>query len=133
MARHGPKDLTMNKVCTVMFLLPVTCLTVACGSNNRHLQSITIDTAVNGEQIQFTATGTFSASPTSVTPLPVSWSYAPPPPQYNLTTVPFSFDCTHPESPGPIVAMAPADPDAPSSGSMFATKMVSVSGPIPCP
>ena len=132
MSRHGQKDFAIKQVCTVMFLLLVTCLTVACGSN-RQLRSITINAAVNGEQIQFTATGTFSASPTSVTPLPVSWSYAPPPGQYNLTTVPFSFDCAHPESPGPIVAMAPQDPDAPSSGSISATKMVSASGPIPCP
>jgi hypothetical protein len=32
----------------------------------------------------------------------------------------------------PIVALAPADPNAPSSGSMSATKMVSASGPINC-
>lgn len=118
----------------LVVLTSVACILLACGSgSNRQLQSITINPAVNGEQIQFTATGTFSAPPTTVTPLPVSWSYAPPPPQYNLTTVPFSFDCAHPESPGPIVAMAPADPNAPSSGSMSATKMVSASGPIPCP
>ncbi len=132
MSRHDQKDFAMNKVCTVIFLLLVTCLTLACGSN-RQLRSITINAAVNGEQIQFTATGTFSASPTSVSPLPVSWSYAPPPSQYELTTVPFSFDCAHPESPGPIVAMAPADAHAPSSGSTSGTKMVSASASIPCP
>jgi len=125
----------MNKVCTVMFLVPVTCLTLACGGggNNRQLQSIKINAAVNGEQIEFTATGTFSAPPTSVTPLPVCWSYAPPPACYNLTTAPFSFDCAHPASPGPIVAMAPADPQAPALGSGSSTKMVITSGPIPCP
>jgi len=39
MSRHGQKDFGIKKVCTVMFLLLVTCLTVACGSN-RQLRSI---------------------------------------------------------------------------------------------
>ena len=124
----------MNRFWALILLPPVTSLILACGSSsNRQLQSITINSVVNGQQIQFAATGTFSASPTTVSPLPVSWSFAPPPPQYTLTTQPFLFDCEHPESPGPIVAMAPADPNAPSSGSMFTTKMISTSGPIPCP
>jgi hypothetical protein len=115
-------------------LLAITSLTLSCGGggNNRQLQSITISRVVNGQQIQFSATGTFSSAPTTVSPLAVSWSYAPPPGRYSLTTQPFLFDCEQPESPGPIVAMAPADPSAPSSGSMKSTQMITTSGPIPC-
>ncbi len=124
----------MNRFWAFILLLPVAFLTLACGSsNNRQLQSITINAVANGSQIQFVATGTFSAAPTTVTPLPVSWSFAPPPPQYTLTTQPFTFNC---ESAGPyaspVVAMAPADPNAPSNGSMSTTKMVTASGPITC-
>jgi len=126
----------MNRFLRGPSALLATSLTLACASssnNNRQLQSITINSAVSGEQIQFTATGTFSAPPTTVTPLAASWSYAPPPPQYNLTTQAFIFSCSNPESPGPIVAMAPANPNAPSTGDMFTTTMVTNSGPIPCP
>jgi len=117
----------------ILFFVPVSCLTLVCGSSNRQLQSITINSAVSGQRIQFTATGTFSAAPITVTPLPVSWSFAPPPPRYTLTTQPFLVDCEHRESPGPIVAMAPAAADAASSGSRLTTKMISASRAIPCP
>ena len=124
----------MNRFWALILLLPVTSLTMACGSSsNRQLQSISINAVANGEQIQFVATGTFSSSPTTVSPLPVSWSFAPPPGEYTLTTQPFTFQCVNagPYA-SPIVALAPADPNAPSSGSMSATKMVSASGPINC-
>lgn len=62
----------MNRFWALILLLSVTPLTLACGSSNRHLQSITIKAVPNGQQIQFVATGTFSASPTTVSPLPVS-------------------------------------------------------------
>jgi hypothetical protein len=124
----------MKKLLAPSFLVLVACLILACGSGSgRQLQSITINSVVNGEQIQFTATGTFSAPPTTVTPLPVFWSYAPPPGEYALTPQPFLFSCAEPQSPGPIVAMAPANPNAPTTGSVFDTKMVFNSGPIPCP
>jgi hypothetical protein len=126
----------MNRLWALILLVPVASLTLGCGSgtdSNRQLQSITINSVVSGQQIQFVATGTFSAPPTTVSPLPVNWSYAPPPGQYTLTTQPFSFNCAQPESPGPIVAMAPVNPNAPSSGSAFQTSMIHTSGPIPCP
>jgi len=126
----------MNRRCAFILLVLVTSLTLGCGSGsdpNRQLQSITINSVVAGQQIQFVATGTFSAAPTTVSPLPVSWSYAPPPGQYTLTTQPFSFNCAQPESPGPIVAMAPVNPNAPSTGSTSSTTMINTSGPIPCP
>jgi hypothetical protein len=123
----------MNRFWVIIFLL-VTSLSLSCGSgSHRQLQSITIKGVANGAQIQFTATGTFSAPPTTVTPLPVSWSLALRPPQYSLTTQPFVFNCAEA---GlyviPIVAMAPADPQAPSAGSTSSTMMVSASGPISC-
>jgi len=109
-------------------------LSIGCGSSsNRQLQSIAIQATVNGEDIQFVATGTFSAPPTTVSPLAVSWSYAPPPPDYTLTAQPFLYSCAHPQTAGPIVAMAPSDPNAPNTGSMFTTNMIINSGPIPCP
>jgi hypothetical protein len=119
---------------SILLLLSAACLTLACGSgNNRQLQSITINSTVSGQQVQFTATGTFSSSPTTVNPLPVSWSYSPPPGEYNLTTQPFVFNCAQPAAPGPIVACAPTNASAPSSGRLPFAEMTCISGPIPCP
>jgi hypothetical protein len=93
--------------------------TLGCGSSgsgNRQLQSI----AVNGTgmiQLQFTATGTFSASPTTVSPLPVSWYVVNPTPDgeaYALTSQPFQSMCQN----ATLVAVAPADPKAPASGTI---------------
>ena len=131
----------MNKYCTLILLLPVTSLTLACGSgSSRQLQSITITQTANGQQIEFIATGHFSSSPTTVTPIPVEWSVqlmAPPPPQYTLTTQPFVFDCGVAEltSPGPIpiVAYAPADPNAPFTGVWSSARMIQASVVITCP
>ncbi len=68
------------------------------------------------------ATGTFSAAPITVTPLPVDWTnglMAPPPPTYSytLTAQPYVVNCTTvgPEA-LPVVAFAPPDPNAPVSG-----------------
>ena len=99
-------------------------LTISCGGSGRHLQSITLtQTAINnGQEDQFVATGTFSAPPTTVTPLPVDWTdgpMSPPPPTYSytLTTQPYVVNCT---TVGPdalaVVAFAPPDPNAPTSG-----------------
>ncbi len=119
----------------LLFILLMASLTLSCGSsNNRRLQSITIHTVTNGPQIQFTATGTFSAPPTTVSPLPVFWASAPPPPQYTLTTQPYVYSCANMTAvvPGPLIAFAPADPNAPSSGAMSGTKMISASTAITC-
>jgi hypothetical protein len=107
----------------LILLVAMAWLTPGCGSG-RHLESITLtQTAVNnGEQVQFVATGTFSAPPTTVSPLPVDWTnglMAPPPPTYSytLTTQPYIVNCTGagPEVPT-IVAFAPPNPTAPTSG-----------------
>ncbi len=115
------------KLTRVLFLLllAMAWLTLSCGtSNGRHLESITLTqtTIENGEEEQFIATGTFSAPPTTVTPLPVDWTnqlMAPPPPYYTytLTTQPYVVNCSvvGPET-IPVVAYAPPDPNAPTSG-----------------
>jgi hypothetical protein len=60
-------------------LLVTAVVTISCGggtNSDRMLESITISPAVAtvpGKQVQFVATGTFSASPTTVTPLAVNW------------------------------------------------------------
>lgn len=129
----------MNKYWALIILLPVTSLTLACGSSSsRQLQSVTITQTTNGEQIEFVATGNFSSSPARVTPIPVEWSVqlmAPPPPKYTLTTQPFGFDCGVAEltSPGPIVAYAPSDPNAPLTGAWSSVKMIQASVVIACP
>ena len=132
----------MNRFWAFLVLLSAASLTMACGSSssNRQLQSITISSTVSGQQVRFTATGTFSAPPTTVSPLPVSdWGigpFAPPPEnvQYTLTTQPFVFDCTRAGAPNlPVSTLAPSDPNAPTTGSLPFAKMVTATAPIPCP
>jgi hypothetical protein len=120
----------MNRFWALVLLFAVTSLTLSCGSSNRQLQSITINAAVGGEQTVFYATGAFSAPPTTVSPLPVSWSFAPPPGNYTLTTQGFMPQCPIPT---PVIAMAPVDPNAPSSGSTSTSPMITQSTPSPCP
>ncbi len=115
----------MRKASILLLLLVVASLIPSCGSSSgRHLQSITLtQTAINnGEDDQFIAIGTFSEPPTTVTPLPVDWTnglMAPPPPiyDYTLTTQAYVVNCT---TVGPdaltVVAFAPPDPSAPTSG-----------------
>jgi hypothetical protein len=114
-----------------ILLLLAGSVTLSCGSgasgNSRQLQSITINATPSGNQVQLVATGTFSAPPTTVTPLPVFWAIDLPPAQYTLTTQPFLADCTAGGYLGPFIAMAPVDPNAPSSGQISMTKMVSQS------
>jgi hypothetical protein len=109
-------------------------LTLSCGSSSRQLRSIAISRTTIGDHIQFVATGTFSAAPVTVAPLPAFWSIDLPPTQYTLTTQPFVIQCTGPGPvQGPITAWAPADPRAQSSGSMSGTKMITASTGASCP
>jgi hypothetical protein len=126
----------MKKSWAPCLLLAAILSSLGCGNNNRQLQSISIARSMNGGQVQFTATGTFSAAPTTVTPLPVDWTVglmAPPPPSftYTLTTQPFVFDCAGSGSFLPVVAFAPANPKAPSSGSV--ATVIQASASIDCP
>lgn len=117
-------------------------LTLACGgsSSSRQLQSIAIHSAVNGQQIQFTAAGTFSAPPTTVDPLPVNWSlglFAPPPAnlQYTLTSQPYLVNCVDEEVNGPaqISAFAPKNPSATMEGTVAFAQGVAAAMTFTCP
>jgi hypothetical protein len=65
--------------------------------------------------VQFTATGTFSTAPVSVTPLPVNWSFT------GFTALPTPGDvaidntglahCTGFKGTVPVIAIHPADPN----------------------
>jgi|HubBroStandDraft_1064217.scaffolds.fasta_scaffold00003_199 hypothetical protein len=127
-----------------LFVLLVIALALACGgsgsSSGRQLQSIAIQSAVNGQQIQFTANGTFSESPTTAEPLPVNWSFglfAPPPGtlQYTLTSQPFILDCATSgiSGPGVMTAFSPKDPSAPLAGSVAFAQGVTASVSFTCP
>lgn len=121
----------MRKSLVVFLPVFATAVTIACGSgSNRQLQSIAVNTTSNSGEITFIATGTYSAPPTTVSPLPVSWGLDGGTGQYTLTTQPFEIACN--ASGGPVEAIAPADPNAPSSGSIASTKMVSASASDLC-
>lgn len=97
-------------------------LMLGCGgSSGRQLQSIIANSA-GMTQIQITATGAFSASPTSVSPLPVAWyipvAIDPPggPVAYTLSSQPYSTPCQN-GVPG-VVAIAPRNPNAPTTGTI---------------
>jgi hypothetical protein len=128
----------MHQHLRLISALLLTALAVACGSSStRQLQSITINGASSVEVNQFTATGTFSAPPTTANPLPVQWSmglFAPPPAtlQYSLTTQPFVFKCN---SSGPFVisVASPKDPSAPAMGSLPFDHFVITHVSITCP
>jgi len=128
----------MNRI-SVLLLLVAVAVTLSCGSasgSGRQLQSITLtQTAIdNGQEDQFVATGTFSAPPITVTPLPVDWTnglMAPPPPTFthSLSTQPYVINCAvvGPEA-LPVVAFAPPDLNAPTSGT---TKIVVTAAAMP--
>ncbi len=117
------KGLTAPLAALVIFTLVL----ARCGGTSRQLQSITISplqaTISQNNRAQFTAAGQFNTSPTNVTPLAVSWmitgpGWDPIPPSYNLTSQPFNPPCNGAGSTYVIIAYAPVDPNAPSSGSM---------------
>jgi hypothetical protein len=124
--RSEEGEITMKRSLAFLFIALAAVLTLACGSSHRQLQSITVNATENGSAL--VATGTFSAPPTTVTPLPVFWSTVPPPAQYVLTTQLCTVQLEVLPPPGGMVAMAPADPTAPNSGSISTTRMISSVG-----
>ena len=127
----------MSRLSAFLLAFFLASLSLSCGTGtHRYLESINIGSTANGQQISFVATGTFTAPPTTVTPLPVDWTLglmAPPPPQYTytLTTEPYVFNCASAGSENlPVVAFAPINPDAPNSGT---TKtVVTAAAPVQC-
>jgi hypothetical protein len=91
---------------------------LSCGGPSRQLESITANRS-GMTQFQFTATGTFSASPASVSPLPVYWWEGPAlahyPYAYTLSSQPFNIACQTGNS---VIAIAPTNPNAPLSGTI---------------
>ena len=125
-------------------LLLATLLVLACGKSmfsgiGRQLQSITIQATAIGNSVQFVATGTYSAPPTTVSPLPVDWAngFLAPPVEtmnYTLTAQPYAYNCT--ASSGAeiqVTALAPQNPGAPSSGSMAWSHLVFGHSAATCP
>ena len=127
----------MSRVWAFPLILFVISVSLSCGTGtHRYLESINISSTANGQQISFVATGTFTAPPTTVTPLPVDWTLglmAPPPQEftYTLTTQPYVFNCANAGAENlPVVAFAPINPDAPNSGT---TKtVVTAASPVQC-
>ena len=111
-------------------LLPASAWMLAgCSANmNRQLESISVTPATaSGAPVRYIATGTFSAPPTTVTPLAVSWylvaaAIAPSGRGYTLVKADFTtMRCAQANpvaGPYTVIAVAPADPSASKSGSM---------------
>ena len=117
----------MNRIQAAIVISAFTVVLTSCGgSSPRVLESISISpnlaTAKNGS-VQLIATGTFSSSPVTVTPLPVVWTASPCDNLCNATsdvigpisvnsqglaTCPSGFAGT-----GPVSAYAPKDPSLP--------------------
>jgi hypothetical protein len=125
LTRRPPRHwiMAMNslfRVC-IPLLLVSTVGVLGCGQSSRELQSITITSpGDSGTESILKASGTFSLSPTNVSPLPVSWyAVGPGLPQpsavYSLTSQRFVLGC----GAGIVaVALAPTAPNAPTSGSV---------------
>jgi hypothetical protein len=125
------KHLSLRPLSFLLLLL-IACLALACGGgSNRRLQSIAISAVANGGQISFVATGTYNASPTTVTPLPVFWYVMDPPTGYTLTAQPFVVSCSLPGI--TVTATAPVNPSAPSTGPISSAALVVATAPFLCP
>jgi hypothetical protein len=100
----------------------------SAGPADRQLVSISISpNTATGAPVSYTATGTFSDSPVTVTPVAVSWfimgpAIDPPGPGYALAPGKFSPERCSQGTPYAatytIVAVAPSNPKAPNSGPM---------------
>jgi len=122
----------MRRFWVPFLLLSTALLILSCGSSSRQLQSININGVASCCSASYTAVGTFNAAPMSVTPLPTSWSLGTPPATYQLTTQAFEVDCNGPITGILVTAMSPADPNAPSTGLVANTKMITATTSTPC-
>jgi hypothetical protein len=67
------KRFSLRLVCV---LAAAVLMTAGCAEGNRELQSLSVSPATataNGSPVQFRATGHWSQSPTTVTPMPATW------------------------------------------------------------
>lgn len=137
----------MHRAGLAILLAVTAVIALSCGgtNSNRILQSIAISpssvTAQNGHA-QFVTTGTFSASPVTVTPLPVNWS-GPALPMSSNPVACTPNDCPGIDSQGlatcgqtwtgsfTITASAPRDPKLPLSTQNV--PMVTATATLTCP
>lgn len=127
----------------VLFTLAVSLMLISCGtSSNRVLESISVSPQIGSGQVQYVATGTFSAPPLTITPLPVNWciKLAPlaspgvcgPPGSINPGVTSQGFaTCGASTLGATVTALAPADPKLPLNAQ--AVPMVSGSAVLDCP
>ena len=125
-----------------VLVLAVLSLLSCGGGSGRMLQSISVSPQIANGQVQYVATGTFSASPTTVTPLPVNWclktslvatpGVCGPPGSNNpgITSQGLASCGTSPFSAN-VTAMAPSDPKLPLNSQ--GVPMVSGTAQLVCP
>lgn len=110
-----PASIVPVVLCTLL-------VSLGCGGGSRRqLQSISTQ-ATGNTQLEITASGTFNASPTSVSPLAVAWytispsvDYQGGPVAYTLTSQPYSTPCKTGFS---AVAISPQSPSAAATGTI---------------
>lgn len=106
----------------------------SCGGGPpRILESITVNAVSSLSGTTYTATGHFSAAPITVNNLAVAWYQTgpvlDPGPKYltyTLTTARFKGICPGGPVQSYVVAYAPADPNAPATGSILFTDFVTL-------
>lgn len=127
---YGP----LVRLSLVLVLILAVLSGLSCGGgSNRVLESISVSPQVASGQVQFVATGRFSAPPLTVTPLPVTWSI---PPYAMPATVPTIdaqglSECGTSQLTVPITASAPANPKLPLNSPGVA--MVTGKAQLICP
>jgi len=125
------------RVSFVLGLLLAALFSLSCGaSSGRMLESISVSPQAGHGQVQFVATGTFTAPPVKVTPLAVNWTLPAQPlcagcgagltPQ-GLATCPI----LPPNVNVPVTASAPVDPKLPLNSQSVPT--VSGTATLVCP
>jgi hypothetical protein len=131
-----------HAVVLAIVALAVLSLLSCGGGSSRMLQSISVSPQIANGQVQYVATGTFSAPPTTVTPLPVNWcvktslvataGVCGPPGNTNpgITSQGLASCGTSPLSAN-VTAMAPADPKLPLNSQ--GVPMVSGTAMLACP
>lgn len=127
---------SLRLACATSLLLLAAFLTGSCGSGNpnSNRQLLKISVAPNPDLIaptSYIATGTYSAPPITVAPLPVFWYSIDPPDGYQLTPTPY-VACNLPHG-STVTAIAPVNPNAPTSGPIGSTPMVQGSATLSCP
>jgi hypothetical protein len=133
---------SIRAVVFAVLALAIPSLLSCGGGSNRMLQSISVSPQVGNGQVQYVATGTFSAPPIKVTPLPVNWcvktsllgtaGVCGPPGSINpgITSQGLAA-CGTSSFSANVTALAPADPKLPLNST--GVPMVSGTATLQCP